>query len=265
MTNNATHLTHDDWERHWRDYTDAAEHNPAQLYRRRVACRLLERFGCSSDARILDIGSGQGDLAVDLRRSFPQSQIAGVELSASGVQISARKVPDAHFLQCDLLQPAEPGPLRAWAQYAVCSEVLEHLDDPGALLANAAHYLAPGCALIVTVPGGPKSKFDLHIGHRQHYTPLLLRDLLERSGFTVELATTAGFPFFNLYRLVVILRGSSLIDDVHSKSQGWNKLLARAVMAAFRLLFVFNLTGTSLGWQTVAVARWNSPKTAPHS
>jgi SAM-dependent methyltransferase len=255
MTGNVTRLPHDDWDQYWIDYTEAAEHNPAQLYRRRVAAKLLERFGCSGDCRILDIGSGQGDLARDLRRTFPQSQIAGVELSASGVAISAQKVPDAHFVQCDLLQPAAPGPLRAWAQYAVCSEVLEHLDDPAALLANAVHYLAPGCALVVTVPGGPKSKFDLHIGHRQHYTPGLLRDLLERSGFTVELATTAGFPFFNLYRLVVILRGSSLIDDVHSKSQGWTKVLARAVMGAFRLLFLFNLTGTGLGWQTIAVAR----------
>jgi SAM-dependent methyltransferase len=255
--NQVTYNPEVDWNEHWQDYTESAEHNPAQLYRRRLACKFLDRFGCTGDACILDIGSGQGDLARDLRHAFPDSHIAGLELSASGVALSAQKVPDARFFQCDLLQPADPGPLRGWANYAVCSEVLEHLDHPGALLANAAHYLAPGSILVVTVPGGPKSKFDLHIGHRQHYTPALLRDLLERSGFTVELATTAGFPFFNLYRLVVILRGSSLIDDVHSKSRGWTKSLARSVMAAFRLLFTLNLTGTRLGWQTVAVARWN--------
>jgi 2-polyprenyl-3-methyl-5-hydroxy-6-metoxy-1,4-benzoquinol methylase len=36
----------------------------------------------------------------------------------------------------------------------VCSEVLEHVDRPRELLANAAAYLAPGCRLVVTVPGG---------------------------------------------------------------------------------------------------------------
>jgi hypothetical protein len=74
----------------------------------------------------------------------------------------------------------------------------------------------------------------------------------------VELATTAGFPFFNLYRLTVILRGHHLIADVGRKSQGWTSLLARAVMVLFRPLFALNIIGTRLGWQTIAVARWNA-------
>ncbi len=262
MTNPAARPVRDDWEGHWRDYTEAAEHNPAQRYRRRIVCKLLESYGCPAEARILDIGSGQGDLAVDLRRQFPRTEIAGLELSASGVRISKEKVPTVRFFQRDLLKPAgDPGPLRGWAQYAVCSEVLEHLDDPGLLLDNASEYLAPGCTLVVTVPGGPKSRFDLYIGHRRHYTAAMLQELLEARGFSVELATTAGFPFFNLYRLVVILRGRRLIADVDSKSRGFAAWVARAVMALFRPLFALNLTGTQLGWQTVAVARWKNVPT----
>ena len=258
MTNPATPVERDDWEGHWRDYTDAAEHNPAQRYRRQIVSKLLRRLGCSGSARILDIGSGQGDLAVDLHNAFPDSDLVGLELSASGVRISEDKVPRARFIQRDLLQPTGSlGPLDRWAQYAVCSEVLEHLDDPGLLLRNASEYLAPGCALVVTVPGGPKSAFDLHIGHRRHFTPAALRSLLESCGFKVELATTAGFPFFNLYRLIVILRGRKLISDVGTKNHGFATLLARAVMSVFRLLFAVNVTGTGLGWQTVAVARWS--------
>lgn len=261
MTNPVARVARDDWEGHWRDYTEAAEHNPAQRYRRRIACKLLERFGCAGDTQVLDIGSGQGDLALDLRHAFPQAEIAGVELSAAGIETSSRKVPTARFFQRNLLEPGgDLGSWRAWAQYAVCSEVLEHLDNPALFLANACAYLAPGCTLVVTVPGGPKSEFDLYIGHRRHYTPDTLRSLLEGSGFTVELATTAGFPFFNLYRLVVILRGRRLVADVDRKSQGWTGWLARAVMAVFRPLFALNSSGNGLGWQTVAVARWNPPQ-----
>ncbi|MGD0300533.1 MAG: class I SAM-dependent methyltransferase [Bryobacteraceae bacterium] len=259
MTNPSTEVARDDWEGHWRDYDQAARHNPAQRYRRQIACRLLERAGCAGDVRILDIGSGQGDLALDLHRNFPTAQIAGLELSARGVEISREKVPAAQFFQCDLLEPAAgPNALRAWAGYAVCSEVLEHLDHPAAFLQSAGQYLAARSVLVVTVPGGPQSAFDLHIGHRRHFTPGTLRALLENSGFTVELATTAGFPFFNLYRLTVILRGRHLIADVDHKSQGWTSWLARAVMALFRPLFALNILGTRLGWQTVAVARWNA-------
>jgi 2-polyprenyl-3-methyl-5-hydroxy-6-metoxy-1,4-benzoquinol methylase len=262
MTNPAARVARDDWEGHWRDYTEAAEHNPAQRYRRQVVCKLLERYGCSGEACILDIGSGQGDLAADLRREFPRSEIAGLELSDTGVQVASDKVPGARFFQRDLLEAAgDLGPLRGWAQYAICSEVLEHLDDPGLLLANASQYLAPGCILVVTVPGGPKSEFDLHIGHRRHYAAAVLRSLLEASGFGVELATTAGFPFFNLYRLVVIMRGRRLIADVDCRSSGWASWVARAVMALFRPLFALNVTGTGLGWQTVAVACWKGRAT----
>jgi len=252
-----TRAAQDDWDQHWRNYSETAEHNPAQRYRRQIINDLLRRSQCSGAARILDIGSGQGDLALDLHQAFPQAELAGVELSAAGVAEATRKIPTARFLQRDLLdRDGEPGPLRAWAQYAVCAEVLEHLDDPALFLNHASRYLAPGCTLVVTVPGGPQSAFDHHIGHRQHFTPPMLRALLEESGFSVEIATTAGFPFFNLYRMTVILRGKRLITDVQGGSTAASSRLARAVMSVFRPLFSLNILGSSLGWQTVAIARW---------
>src|SRR3954454_12614697 len=96
---------HDNWDQHWHDYAEAAEQNPAQSYRRKIVCDLLRQYGCSGDARILDIGSGQGDLAVDLHRAFPQAQLAGLELSAAGIAESTAKLPGARFLQRDLLDP----------------------------------------------------------------------------------------------------------------------------------------------------------------
>ncbi len=257
MIDSHTPVAPDDWDQHWHDQAEVAERNPAQRYRREIVCKLLRGHSCKDAARILDIGSGQGDLARDMHSMFPQSEITGLDLSATGVEVSSRKVPGARFVQCNLLQPAEPGPLAGWAQFAVCAEVLEHLDDPALLLRNASQYLAPGCLLIVTVPGGPQSEFDRHIGHRQHFTPAKLRTLLESAGFNVELATTAGFPFFNLYRMVVISRGKRLIADVQG---GAKNPLAAAAMALFRPLFALNMNGTPWGWQTVAAARWPGPR-----
>jgi SAM-dependent methyltransferase len=253
MTNSHAPVAPDDWDQHWQDQAEVAERNPAQRYRREIACKLLRQSSCAGTARILDIGSGQGDLARDLRRTFPQAELAGLDFSATGIQVASQKVPGARFVQRNLIEPGDPGPLAGWAQFAVCAEVLEHLDDPALLLKNASEYLAPGCLLIVTVPGGPQSEFDRYIGHRQHFTPAKLRALLESSGFEVELATTAGFPFFNLYRMVVISRGKRLITDVQS---GGKNPVGAAVMALFRPLFSLNVQNTPWGWQTVAAARW---------
>jgi SAM-dependent methyltransferase len=243
----------DDWDRHWRDYAESVASSPAQAYRRHLVLRLLAASGNGIAARVLDIGSGTGDLAAEIREAFPAAELLGLDVSAAAVEQAARKVPAATFLQRDLVSGSEPEPAhRGWATHAVCSEVLEHVDDPGALLENARSYLAPGCRLVVTVPGGPMSAFDRHIGHRQHFTATSVRALLEQAGFVVERSTRAGFPFFNLYRLIVLLRGERLVDDV---ARGAGRPPARLVMRIFSVLFRLNLTRSPWGWQVLAAAR----------
>jgi hypothetical protein len=96
------------------------------------------------------------------------------------------------------------------------------------------------------------SAFDRHIGHRQHFTAKSVRALLEQAGFVVERSTRAGFPFFNLYRLIVFLRGERLVDDV---ARGAGQRPARLVMRIFGVLFRLNLTRSPWGWQVLAAAR----------
>jgi SAM-dependent methyltransferase len=246
----------DDWDQHWNAYAKSASVNPAQRYRRQIILALL-RLKEKPD-RVLDIGSGQGDFAADLKAAHPKCELIGIELSRAGVEQASRLVPDATFLQRNLLEPvASDEHFRNWATCAACSEVLEHLDNPLALLQNVRAYLAPNCVLVVTVPGGPMSAFDKHIGHRTHYTPDSLKHLLESAGFEVTTSFAAGFPLFNLYRLVVLLRGRRLIDDVAQRETAAASGLAQFVMAVFRFLFRFNLTRCRFGWQIVAVARYS--------
>ena len=245
----------DDWNAHWKAYADTAARNPAQRYRRRLILSLLSVNG--RPRRVLDIGAGTGDLARGIREAFPHAEVAGIDVSSSGLELARVKVPDGAFLVRDLLEPEEAPPeLQGWATHAVCSEVLEHVDDPGRLLTNTTPYLAPGCRLVVTVPGGPMSAFDRHIGHRRHYRPAELRELLQTAGFSVERATGAGFPFFNLYRLVVILRGRRLIADAERGGAGRG---ARLAMRMFESLFRLNLPTSRWGWQTIALARNATP------
>jgi SAM-dependent methyltransferase len=240
----------DDWDRHWGDFAESAAANPAQRYR----LRLIFSHLAFSDARarLVDIGSGQGDLLVEVRRRRPQTELLGIELSEAGCMIARRKVPEATLLQRDLLKPGDvPPAFRRWGSHAVCSEVLEHVDRPDRLLLNATAFLAPGCQLIVTVPGGPMSAFDRHIGHRRHYTRQTLRAVLEAGGLQVERVAAAGFPFHSLYRLAVLARGRNLASDVAGPSSRFR----RGVMRAFDVTFRLNLPLSPWGWQLVAIAR----------
>lgn len=241
----------DDWDRHWSEFNSAAEKNPAQAFRRRLVLRLLGRSGAPE--KVLDIGSGQGDFAAALITRYPTAQVLGLEYSRSGVEIARTKALSASFLQRDLLGRVEvPDPYRGWARQAVCSEVLEHVDEPATLLRNVQPFLAPGCRLIVTVPGGPMSAFDRHIGHRQHFSPASLGSVLTEAGFQVEHCFGAGFPFFNLYRLTVIARGRRLSTDLRTGTGGPRS--ARVAMKVFDGLLHAALMSGPWGWQTVGIA-----------
>ena len=243
----------DDWDRHWNQYASAAVLNPAQDFRRRLILRALavDRPG----ARILDIGSGSGDLAADLVEELPAPEVRGLELSATGVEIARRKVPEAEFRRWNLL--VETGVSHedaGWAEYAVCSEVLEHVDDPVALLRNARSLLASGCRLVITVPGGPMSAFDRHIGHRRHFSPADAATTLHAAGYEVESARGAGFPFFNLYRLAVIAAGRRLIASPRG-SGAPPRRATRMGASVFGPLMRRNTEGSRLGFQTSPQSR----------
>jgi SAM-dependent methyltransferase len=249
----AVSVENDDWDQHWGDYAPAAEENPAQLYRRRVALKLLEASG--SPQRVLDIGSGLGDFLQMAAQRWPQAELLGLEPSEVGVDRSQAKVPKARFITNDVTTDAQmPDGLECWATHALCSEVLEHVDDDVVLLTGSTRLMASGCRLVVTVPGGTMSAFDRHIGHRRHYTPASLASALRNADYEVEMTAGTGFPFFNLYRRVVIARGERLVEDIRF-GDGEPRGLALAAMLAFRPLFRLNATRSPWGTQIVGVAR----------
>ncbi|MEY2518447.1 MAG: hypothetical protein QOF24_206 [Verrucomicrobiota bacterium] len=250
----------DDWDAHWEHYAESAAQNPAQRMRHEIIARLLCQTAANGPARIFDLGSGQGDLAQKLDTLLPEAQLFGAELSEQGVAISRRKVPRATFIVADIFQPPPSlDEYAGWATHAVCAEVLEHVDDPVAFLQRARHYLAQDATLIVTVPGGPISAFDRHIGHRQHFDRRKMHRIIEQAGYSVEGVYLSGFPFYNLYRLLVIARGKRLVRDVEAESSGAASTLAGFIMKVFHPLFHANLLDSPFGWQVVAVARKTSP------
>lgn len=246
-----------DWDHHWEVYGEAAEGNPANIYRRNLILKLLGNP--PAGAVVLDIGSGQGEFARHLHRTMPELTIWGVEYSAAGVaRASAMATAEGSavsFRQADLLQPVELAEGQPAASYAVCSEVLEHVDDPVTLMRNARSLLAPGCRVVITVPGGPRSAFDRHIGHYQHFTAAKIRGVLSEAGYEVDRVLRAGFPFFNIYKLAVVARGKRLIADVENKTAESPETAAEKFMKSFfGFGFRNSFDNAPLGWQIAAVA-----------
>jgi SAM-dependent methyltransferase len=70
----------------------------------------------------------------------------------------------------------------------VCQNVLEHIDDDGAAIAEMAAALRPGGRLALLVPAGPRlyGALDLAYGHRRRYTSARIERLYTEAGLVAE-------------------------------------------------------------------------------
>ncbi|MBN9385224.1 MAG: methyltransferase domain-containing protein [Chitinophagaceae bacterium] len=115
--------------------------------------------GClPSHARILDVGCGNGVISRHLGRlGF---QVLGIDVSEKTIEKarSVTSLPNVVFQQKSAEELVASG-----ERYdaVICSEVLEHLTDPGALLKVLYASLKEDGKLIVTVPNGsgPRESF----------------------------------------------------------------------------------------------------------
>lgn len=117
-----------------------------ERFLRRVAA--LAREG--GPAAVLDAGCGEGVVAERLRAALPGAELTGIDLRAEAIAAARRRVPDARFAVGDACAPAFGD---GAFDLVVCTEVLEHLDDPRRALRELLR-VSRG-RVLVTVPHEP--------------------------------------------------------------------------------------------------------------
>ena len=78
--------------------------------------------------------------------------------------------------------------------------MLEHIEDDAGALKNWASWLKPGGTLLLSVPARMKlwTAGDEWAGHFRRYERSQLIDLLQASGFEIEIFECYGFPLTNI-------------------------------------------------------------------
>ena len=144
--------------------------------------------------RILDVGCATGSLLAWLRErgwetvgveiSAPQAEYARRErkLDVRSLPLAENKFPDGHF------------------NAVLASHLIEHLNDPAALVKEVHRILAPGGCFFVTTPNIAGFQARLFKGrwrsaifdHLYLFSVKTLTRLLEENGFTIEKIATWG-------------------------------------------------------------------------
>jgi 2-polyprenyl-3-methyl-5-hydroxy-6-metoxy-1,4-benzoquinol methylase len=153
---------------------------------------------------VLDVGCSRGATAAALRRRGAE-RIVGIEPDPADAE-AARAVYD-HVIALPLEEVREefPGQFDA----VLFGDVLEHLVDPSAALGRVRPWLAPGGAVVASVPNVGhwailadliEGRFDyvpyslLSGTHLRFFTRRTLTDLFDASGYRIDGIETVTFP-----------------------------------------------------------------------
>ena len=169
--------------------------------------RLLKSMIRNYSARLvapkfLEIGCGTGAF-IEALASEVNLNITGSEIYIKGLHYAKRRQPKVEFIQYDAQQGILPEKFDIIAAF----DVIEHIDDDVATIANIYDMLTDGGYFIVTVPQHKFlwSKLDQIVKHKRRYSRRELLEKLEQQGFTVVRRTSFLFVLFPLMAVVRLL------------------------------------------------------------
>jgi SAM-dependent methyltransferase len=175
--------------------------------RRTVLDGVIAGLRLAPGARILDAGCGSGRNMVELAHS---GTVTGVELSETSVALARERGAGEVIAGSVLEMPFADDSF----DLAVSLDVIEHLQDDLGALRELRRAVAPGGALLVTVPAYQWlwSGHDEINHHHRRYTRRSLQRVAERAGWK-QLRTT----YFNslLLPVAILLR---VLDRVNTKT-----------------------------------------------
>lgn len=136
----------------------------------------------------LEIGCGTGFVLSGIAQVLPQISLSGSEISTHGLAHATQRIPQANFFQMD----ARAIPFGAEFDTIGAFDVIEHINEDEAVLAQISCALRPGGGMLLTVPQHKFlwSQVDEHAFHVRRYHAPELRTKIERAGFKVLTMTS---------------------------------------------------------------------------
>lgn len=182
--------------------TNAGTH-PIDVASRQRARALLKRYLRTPPAEtvVLEAGCSSGYLLEELVSDWPESLVVGSDFIVGPLERLAKRMPQVPLLQFDLLKCPLPS---SHVDAVTLLNVLEHIEDDAAAVAQVARILKPGGVAVFEVPAGPRL-YDAYDHHLQHWRRYQLRDvrrLLRGAGLEVIESSHLGFFVYPAFAAV---------------------------------------------------------------
>ena len=142
----------------------------------------------ASPGKVLEIGCGTGFVLSGMRAAFPQVSFSGSDIFTEGLAFTSQRMPGDFLFQMD----ARRIPFVEEFDLIGAFDVLEHIEEDEAVLAQMFRACKPGGGIVLTVPQHRWlwSRVDDFAHHKRRYTRAELAEKTGRAGFRIEYATS---------------------------------------------------------------------------
>lgn len=186
---------------------------------------------------VLEAGCGTGFVLSGIRAAYPAMRCVGGELFLSGLRAAKRRLGSQVLL---LQMDARRIPFREEFDIVAAFDVLEHIEDDRAALAEIFRAVKPGGGILLSVPQHPFlwSRADEIACHKRRYRRSELAAKARDAGFDVLFQTSfvsTLLPAFILQRLLEALNRNTASGTGLTPPAPINALLG-AALAAERFL-----------------------------
>ncbi|MFI0433789.1 MAG: class I SAM-dependent methyltransferase [Candidatus Nanopelagicales bacterium] len=130
---------------------------------------LFRGFPVSADDVVVDVGCGDGrKLGFCAKRG---AHVIAVDIDAEALELAREEVSDTPARVVEVHEArAEALPIAdGTATRVICSEVLEHVDDPRVVVAELVRVAAPGALILATCPDPLHEQMQSHIAPASYF------------------------------------------------------------------------------------------------
>jgi 2-polyprenyl-3-methyl-5-hydroxy-6-metoxy-1,4-benzoquinol methylase len=244
---------------------DVTEENATKSFwvssRLRLFTYLLKAALKSSGGnRLFEIGCGTGDLVRKISDDG-RFDVTGSEIYIKGLSYAKAKAPDIEFVQFD----ASKGITDETYNVIAAFDVLEHIEEDEATIANIYSMLEVNGRLVISVPQYMFlwSNLDEIVKHKRRYTRSEMVMKLTRCGFEIERVTSFVFmlfPLMILSRLWDRTAATGVKDDrALEKRTNFSRLSNTVFDAVMRIDEGLVRLGVSLPWGGTLVVTAKKP------
>lgn len=209
--------------------------------RRRLFARLIVGLGIDKTAPTLDVGTSSGTNLI-LLRDLGFSHVTGLDPSTEAVEYCARReLPPVRLGRIEAM-PFENDSMHL----ILATDVLEHIPDDDAAMAEISRVLVSGGHVLISVPAFPSlwGLQDEVSHHLRRYRMKALASKVQKAGLEIEQSFHFNFLLFG-----PIWLARQVLSQLKPKVASENAINTPFINRAFCWIFGFD----------VAVAPWLKP------